>query len=78
VNVKAEIQGYTDNVGDPKTNVFLSQHRAKAIMDVLVEKYKIDPARLTAKGYGEENPIAPNDTKEGREKNRRVEAIIIK
>jgi OmpA-OmpF porin, OOP family len=77
-NVKAEIQGYTDNVGDPKKNVALSQHRAKAIMDELVKKYKIDPARLSAKGYGAANPIAPNDTNEGREKNRRVEAVIIK
>lgn len=77
-DVKAEIQGHTDNVGDPKKNVILSRNRAKAIMDILVKKYNIDSARLSARGYGQEKPIAPNTTREGREKNRRVEAVISK
>jgi|SRR5208337_762353 len=77
-DVRAEIEGHTDSVGKPKYNVTLSQKRAKAIMDILVKKYNIDPARLSAKGYGEEKPIAPNTTREGREKNRRVEAVIMR
>lgn len=75
-DVKAEIQGHTDNVGDPKKNIDLSQKRAKTIMDILVKKYHIDPTRLSAKGYGQEKPIASNTTREGREKNRRVDAVI--
>ncbi len=75
-NVNAEIQGHTDNVGNPKMNITLSQKRANAVMDVLVKKYNINPARLSAKGYGQEKPIASNETREGREKNRRVDAVI--
>ncbi len=77
-DVKAEIQGHTDNVGNPKKNVTLSQRRANAIVDILIKKYNINPARLSAKGYGQEKPIAPNTTSEGREKNRRVDAVISK
>jgi OmpA-OmpF porin, OOP family len=75
---RVELQGHTDNRGNPKKNVTLSQNRAKAIMDVLVKKYNIDAARLSAKGLGQNDPIATNDTEEGRERNRRVEAVVIK
>ena len=74
--VKIEIAAYTDNVGNENNNLTLSQKRAQAVVDYLIEK-GIDPTVLQAKGYGEANPIAPNDTKEGREKNRRIEIKIL-
>jgi len=68
-----EISGHTDNVGNPKANQVLSQKRAQACRDYIVSK-GIDRDRLTAVGYGDTRPIAPNDTDEGRQKNRRIEA----
>ena len=75
-NVKAEIQGYTDNVGSYKYNLMLSQKRAKAVYEALI-KLGVNKNQLTYKGYGPANPIASNDTPEGRAKNRRVVAKII-
>lgn len=72
-SVHVEISGYTDNVGDKKANKVLSQKRADAVRDYLVSK-GIDGARIKAVGYGDANPIAPNTTPEGRQKNRRIEA----
>jgi len=74
--VKIEIAAFTDNVGNENSNLTLSQKRAQSVVDYLIEK-GIDPTVLRAKGYGEVNPIAPNDTKEGREKNRRIEIKIL-
>jgi len=68
------IEGHTDNVGKAAYNKKLSQRRANAVKKYMVEKGGIDAKRLTAKGFGLENPIASNATKEGRAKNRRVEA----
>jgi OOP family OmpA-OmpF porin len=65
-------------VGNAEKNQALSEARAKAVREVLVTKYGIASDRVTAKGYGQEKPVASNDTKEGREKNRRVDAVIIK
>jgi outer membrane protein OmpA-like peptidoglycan-associated protein len=70
--VKLEIQGHTDNVGNNMTNLKLSQKRADAVRLYLIQK-GIDSARLRSVGYGEEFPIADNHTAGGREKNRRVE-----
>ena len=70
--VKLEIQGHTDNVGNNMTNLKLSQQRADAVRLYLIQK-GIDSARLRSVGYGEEFPIADNHTAGGREKNRRVE-----
>jgi OmpA-OmpF porin, OOP family len=72
----AVIEGHTDNVGDPKYNVDLSQHRAEAVVDYLADKCCIDRSRLSAKGYGSKRPVADNATDAGRQKNRRIEAII--
>lgn len=72
-SLKLEISGHTDNTGDKTHNMQLSEARAKAVVDVLVKKYNIDPARLQAKGYGDTQPIADNNTTEGKAKNRRVE-----
>jgi OmpA-OmpF porin, OOP family len=72
-SLKLEISGHTDNTGAKDHNMKLSQGRANAVMAMLVGKYKIDPKRLTAKGYGDTKPVAPNTTDEGKAKNRRVE-----
>ena len=69
--VKIRIGGYTDNTGDPAANLKLSQDRADSVMAELV-KLGIDPSRISAKGYGDANPIADNSTEEGRQKNRRI------
>ncbi|MFT3925394.1 MAG: OmpA family protein [Myxococcales bacterium] len=74
LSAKIEIAGHTDNVGNPKTNKQLSEKRAQACRDYLVSK-GIDGARVTAVGYGDERPIAPNDTDAGRQENRRIEAV---
>ncbi len=75
-DTKAEIAGHTDNTGAEKLNNRISQKRADAVKKYLVEKLKIDQARLTAKGYGPSQPAADNTTPEGREKNRRVVANV--
>lgn len=75
-NLKIEISGHTDNVGSAQFNKSLSERRAKAVVDYLIEK-GISPTRLTYKGYGFDMPIATNDTDEGRQQNRRVEFKII-
>jgi len=75
-NMKIEIGGHTDDVGDDKANLKLSQERAHAVKQYLVQK-GIQPDRLIPKGYGEKQPAFPNDTPENRQKNRRTEIKII-
>jgi outer membrane protein OmpA-like peptidoglycan-associated protein len=75
-SVRMEISGHTDNVGSLKLNTNLSQARAESVVKYLVER-GIDPSRLDSKGYAYSQPIAPNDTPEGRAKNRRVEFKIL-
>jgi OOP family OmpA-OmpF porin len=72
--VKGTIEGYTDSVGSAKYNLRLSQRRAESVVNMLVEKYGINESRLLAKGYGMTRPIADNNTKEGRQMNRRTVA----
>ncbi len=74
--LKVEIQGHTDSRGSARYNKRLSQRRARAVRKYLIRK-GVDRHRLVARGYGEERPIAPNDTEEGRAKNRRVEFVIL-
>ena len=69
--ISIRIGGYTDNTGDPAINLRLSEERADNVMDELV-RLGIDPDRMSARGYGEENPVADNATEEGRQKNRRI------
>jgi len=66
-----EVQGHTDSTGSPELNQKLSEKRAQAIVDKLVEM-GISRSRLTAVGKGQYSPIADNSTEEGRAKNRRV------
>lgn len=70
---KVRIEGHTDSVGDRSYNQRLSEARANAVRDWLIEKEGIDPDILEAVGYGEDRPIASNRTKAGRAQNRRVE-----
>ena len=70
--VKAEVQGHTDNTGNPEHNLKLSEDRAKAVMDYLVG-HGVNAVRLTSKGYGDTQPIEDNTTPAGRRTNRRVE-----
>jgi outer membrane protein OmpA-like peptidoglycan-associated protein len=72
-----EIAGYTDNTGDQALNVALSQKRAEAVQQMLI-KFGADPEMLVAKGYGSADPVASNDTPEGRRRNRRIEYHIVK
>ena len=70
---RIEISGHTDNVGKKKANKTLSEKRARAVRDYLISK-GIDGGRIEAVGFGDERPIASNDSPEGRQKNRRIEA----
>ena len=71
-----EVGGHTDNVGSDDANMKLSHERAKSVRDYLV-KAGISSERLEAKGYGETQPVAENETEEGRKANRRTEFVIL-
>jgi outer membrane protein OmpA-like peptidoglycan-associated protein len=71
-----EVGGHTDNTGDDAANMKLSHDRAKSVREYLLSR-NINAERVQAKGYGESNPIATNDTDEGRKANRRTEFIIL-
>jgi len=74
--LKIEVSGHTDNVGKASSNKSLSKRRAKAVVDFLV-KNGVASDRMVYKGYGFEQPIASNKTKEGRQQNRRTEFKVI-
>jgi outer membrane protein OmpA-like peptidoglycan-associated protein len=74
---QVEIQGHTDNTGGRELNQRLSDSRANAVRDWLI-KAGINAGRLTAKGYGQDKPLAPNVTEANRARNRRVQFIIVK
>jgi outer membrane protein OmpA-like peptidoglycan-associated protein len=71
---RIRVSGHTDNVGNPRRNQQLSEARAEAVRTYLVE-HGIDESRVEAIGYGDERPIASNDTEEGKAQNRRIEAV---
>ena len=73
---RIEVQGHTDNRGTSSLNKRLSQARAEAVVKAMVAR-GVEKARMTAKGYGQDVPIADNDTDEGRQKNRRVQFNIV-
>ncbi|MCA9557276.1 MAG: OmpA family protein, partial [Myxococcales bacterium] len=76
-DLKVIIEGHTDNVGKDDFNQELSQKRAESVRTYLIDQ-GIDAGRLTAQGFGPSRPVADNDTKEGRAKNRRVEFRLTK
>ncbi len=76
-DMKVQVSGYTDNTGSEKYNLKLSQRRAETVMNYLVD-HGISQDRLTAKGFGEADPIATNKTSDGRGANRRIEFKILK
>jgi len=76
-NVNIKLGGYTDNTGDAKANVKLSQERAATTLNEIV-KLGIAKSRLEAEGYGDQHPIADNATAEGRQKNRRIDIRVTK
>jgi outer membrane protein OmpA-like peptidoglycan-associated protein len=76
-NVEIKIGGYTDNTGDPKANMKLSDERAKSVKNEIVAKC-IDAKRITSEGYGDQHPVASNDTEEGRAQNRRIAVRVTK
>ncbi|MBI5916037.1 MAG: OmpA family protein [Bacteroidetes bacterium] len=73
--IKVEIGGHTDDIGSEEANRVLSENRAEAVYNYLISK-KIAVGRLDFKGYGEGQPVAPNDTPVGRLQNRRVECRV--
>lgn len=74
---KVQIEGHTDDVGDNSYNLELSKKRADTVLTYLVKNFGIEAKRLTAIGYGETQPIASNHTTEGRQKNRRVDIVLL-
>src|SRR5690606_24447820 len=70
------VEGHTDSVGTDAYNQRLSERRANAVRDVLVNQHGLDSSRIEAVGYGESRPVADNATEEGRAINRRVEAEV--
>jgi OmpA-OmpF porin, OOP family len=72
----AALQGFCDNRGTPEYNLELSRRRAESVADYLTKNFKLDSGRVVPIWYGEANPVASNDTAEGRAKNRRVEIAV--
>ena len=74
--VMLQLEGHTDNIGTQLYNLDLSQRRADAVRDMLIADFGISPGRVTAQGFGEQLPVADNETDAGREANRRVVAVV--
>src|SRR3990170_8780740 len=74
---KIRLEGHTDSIATEEYNQRLSERRADAVRDYLVKEGACAAANTTTVGYGETRPVAPNDTEEGRAKNRRVEILIL-
>ena len=74
-NYMVEVQGHTDNMGDAAKNQVLSENRANAVKNYLIEK-GVPASQLSSNGYGPTRPVAPNTTAEGRKQNRRVEFVV--
>jgi outer membrane protein OmpA-like peptidoglycan-associated protein/uncharacterized protein YidB (DUF937 family) len=74
---RIEVGGHTDNTGDAAANMTLSRDRAAAVVTTLVSN-GVDAAMLTSQGYGQDKPVADNNTEEGRAKNRRMEFTVLR
>lgn len=77
-DIRVEIQGHTDTTGSKDFNNQLSSSRAKAVKEYLMSKFKIESGRLEAKGFGPSQPQVSNETRTGREQNRRVDIKVLK
>lgn len=75
--IQIRVEGHTDSQGSARYNKTLSQNRAEAVVRWLVDNGGVDESRLMAKGYGFDEPVASNDTEEGRAENRRVAFEIL-
>jgi outer membrane protein OmpA-like peptidoglycan-associated protein len=75
-SAKILISGHTDADGDAQTNLRLSEQRAEAVRLYLINTFNIEAARIESKGFGEEQPIVPNDTPENKTLNRRIEVSV--
>jgi outer membrane protein OmpA-like peptidoglycan-associated protein len=73
--LKVEVEGYTDSVGSEEYNQMLSERRADSVKTYLMGQ-GLSSGSITAKGFGEDHPVASNDTPEGRQQNRRVELVV--
>jgi OOP family OmpA-OmpF porin len=73
---KGTIEGHTDSIGGKSYNQKLSQRRAESVRNYIIKNFGIDASRIGTKGYGFTKPVAENKTKEGRAKNRRIEATF--
>jgi OOP family OmpA-OmpF porin len=74
-DLKIEIDGHTDNVGNAAANTTLSDQRAASVKQYLIKNFQIGAERLGSRGYGASKPVAPNTTPDGRQQNRRVELV---
>ena len=75
-DLQVDVEGHSDSTGPADYNQQLSQRRADAVVDMLVNQYGIAARRLEPRGYGESQPVASNDTAAGRAENRRVMATL--
>jgi outer membrane protein OmpA-like peptidoglycan-associated protein len=76
-SLKIELQGHTDSNGADAYNLKLSQQRADAVRDYLVQNAGVPPGQLIARGYGETMPVESNTTPDGRANNRRVVMLVL-
>ena len=74
--VTATVEGHADSSGSEEYNRWLSQQRADAVRQMMIDKHGVDPDRIDAIGLGESRPVMSNDTAEGRNANRRVELVL--
>lgn len=77
-DVVIELEGHTDSTGTDEYNLGLSQRRADAVRQVLLDRFNVQASRITARGFGESRPVASNNTPAGRAQNRRVISVAIK
>lgn len=77
-DVVVELEGHTDSTGTDEYNQGLSERRANAVRDVMINRFNVRASRITARGFGESQPATSNSTSEGRAQNRRVITVIIK
>ncbi len=73
-----ELEGHTDSRGAEQYNLGLSDRRANAVREVMIDRFNVQASRISASGFGESQPVASNDTDSGRAQNRRVVTVIIK